>query len=281
MPVTVPETSLFWLRAASVLYALGLFRTLWYLLRSRHSEASQAAPGLWITVSFTLATVFHFVSIVERSIAVGHLPVDNFFESVSLFALTLAIVYLFVSWRYRFPSLGLLLFPAVSLLTWIASTERPLAEWANDRVRSIWLIIHVELILLGIVSVVLTAGASVFYLIQERKLKLKDLESVSRLPALGTLDGLINRAMGLGFVFTTLGVIAGSAWAYIESGTRWLGNTNVQFAMFTWMFYLVVVFLRANRGWRGRKTAFMSLSLLGCSALTWVLHIGLRSRLER
>lgn len=279
--MSIQELSLFWLRVASLLYALGLFRTLWYLLRSRHNEDSQPAPGIWITASFTLATGFHFVSIVERSLALGHLPVDNFFESVSLFALLLAIVYLFVSWRYKFPSLGFLLFPAVALLTWIASTETPIAEWASARVRSMWLIVHVELILLGIVSVVLTAGASIFYLIQERKLKRKDLQSASKLPALGTLDRLINRAMGLGFVFTTMGVIAGSTWAYVESGTRWLGNTNVQFALFTWIFYLCVVFLRANLGWRGRKTAWMSLSLLGCSALTWMLHIGLRARLER
>ena len=158
-------------------------------------------------------------------------------------------------------------------MTWVASTESPVTPFSNPRVRDAWLIVHVALILFGIASVCLTAGASIFYLIQERKLKLKDLAAASRLPALGTLDLLINRAMGLGFVFTTLGVLAGATWAYVESGTRWMGNSNVQLAIFTWLFYVTMIFLRTSQGWRGRKTALMALSLLGFSALTWATHV--------
>ena len=272
--------SLFWLRIAAILYAGGLFRTLWIFLKNRNAEP-QSAPGITVLGSFTVGAVLHFVSIVERSVSVGHLPVDNFFESVSLFAFLLGLLYLFVHWRYSFSSLGILLFPIVSLLTWIASTESPVAAWSNARVRDAWLIVHVALILFGIASVCLTAGASIFYLIQERKLKTKDLAGASRLPALRTLDSVINRTMGLGFVFTTLGVLAGATWAYIESGTRWMGNANVQLALFTWLFYLTMIFLRTSQGWRGRKTAFMALGLLGFSALTWMTHIGLRTTLER
>ncbi len=276
----MPDMSLFWLRIAAILYAAGLFRTLWTFLKTRESDGP-TAPGLAVLGSFIVGTILHSVSIVERGIAVGHLPVDNFFESVSLFALLLALFYLFVYWRYSFYSIGILLFPIVAVLTWIASTESPITVWSNSRVRDAWLIIHVSLILFGIASVCLTAGASIFYLIQERKLKLKDLAGASRLPALRTLDSLINRAMGLGFVFTTLGVLAGATWAYIESGTRWMTNANVQFALFTWLFYLTMIFLRTSQGWRGRKTAFMALGLLGFSALTWATHVGLRTTLER
>jgi len=276
----MPDMSLFWLRIAAILYAAGLFRTLWTFLKTRESDGP-TAPGLAVLGSFIVGTILHSVSIIERGIAVGHLPVDNFFESVSLFALLLALFYLFVYWRYSFYSIGILLFPIVAVLTWIASTESPITVWSNSRVRDAWLIIHVSLILFGIASVCLTAGASIFYLIQERKLKLKDLAGASRLPALRTLDSLINRAMGLGFVFTTLGVLAGATWAYIESGTRWMTNANVQLALFTWLFYLTMIFLRTSQGWRGRKTAIMALGLLGFSALTWATHVGLRTTLER
>lgn len=272
--------SLFWLRIAAVFYAAGLCRTLWLFLRNRTTEPP-AAPGLAVLGSFAIGTILHGVSIVERSVSVGHLPVDNFFESLSLFAFLLGWLCLFVHWRYSFSSLGILLFPIVSLLTWVASTEGPLAAWTSPRVRDAWLIVHVTLILCGIASVCLTACASIFYLVQERKLKRKDIAGASRLPALNVLDGMINRAMGLGFVFTTLGVLAGTTWAYIESGTRWLGNPNVQFAMFTWFFYLTLIFLRTSQGWRGRKTAFMSLGLLCFSAFTWATHVGLRTTLER
>lgn len=272
--------SLFWLRMAAILYAAGLIRTLWIFLKNRNSE-EPTTPGVAVMGSFAVGSVLHLVSIVERSVSVGHLPVDNFFESVSLFAFLLGLLYLFVHWRYSFSSLGILLFPIVSLLTWIASTESPITAWSNARVRDAWLIIHVSLILFGIASVCITAAASIFYLVQERKLKSKDLLGASRLPALGILDTMINRAMGLGFVFTTLGVIAGATWAYVESGTRWMSVPNVQLALFTWFFYLTMIFLRTSQGWRGRKTALMALGLLAFSALTWATHIGLRTTLER
>lgn len=276
----MPDMSLFWLRIAAIFYAAGLFRTLWVFLKQRGAD-QPTAPGLPVLGSFAVGSVLHAVSIVERAVSVGHLPVDNFFESVGFFAFLLGLFCLIAHWRYSFSSLGVLLFPIVSLMTWVSSTQSPLAVWSNPRVRGAWLIVHVTLILCGIASVCLTAGASIFYLIQERKLKRKDLAGASRLPALRTLDSVINRAMGLGFVFTTVGMLAGTTWAYIESGTRWLGNPNVQFALFTWLFYLSMIYLRSSQGWRGRKTAFMSLSLLIFSALTWVTHIGLRNTLER
>jgi ABC-type transport system involved in cytochrome c biogenesis permease subunit len=276
----MPDMSLFWLRSAAVLYAVGLARILWNLLQQRNTELNFPRSP-WVVASFSVATVFHFVSIVERGIAAQHFPADNFYETLSLFAFLLACLYLFVHWRYSFSSLGILLAPVVSVLAWIASTESPVAAWTNSRVRDAWLLLHVAMILLGIASVCLTAGASLFYLLQERKLKRKELGGPTNLPALRTLDYLINHAMGLGFVFTTVGVLAGSTWAYVESGTRWLANTNVQIALFTWLFYLTMVYLRAAQGWRGRKSAFMALSLLGFSALTWATHYGLRSTLER
>jgi ABC-type uncharacterized transport system permease subunit len=134
------------------------------------------------------------------------------------------------------------------------------------------------LILLGYAALVVTALASVFYLVQERQLKSKSPGKwFDRLPALGTIDGLMTQAMAVGFGFITLGVVAGSSWAYVEFGPRWLGQERIAFSFLTWGFYLVMVFLRASAGWRGRKAAFMALTVLGCSALTWIAHAGLLS----
>lgn len=42
-----------------------------------------------------------------------------------------------------------------------------------------------------------------------------------------------------------------------------------------------MVFLRGMAGWRGRKAALMVIALVGCSALTWAAHTGLRTVLSR
>jgi ABC-type transport system involved in cytochrome c biogenesis permease subunit len=82
--------------------------------------------------------------------------------------------------------------------------------------------------------------------------------------------------MGFGFVFITLGVVFGVLWAFIELGTRWVGNASITLSFVTWALCLLMIFMRASAGWRGRKAALMALAVLGCVSLTWIAHAGLR-----
>jgi len=128
-------------------------------------------------------------------------------------------------------------------------------------------------VLLGIAALVLTAMASVLYLFQERELKAKKPRKFYyRLPALGTLDDLISKSMALGFVLMTMGVIAGSTWAFVEWKTDWIAQPKIAISFFTWGIYMALVFLRTTAGWRGRKAAVMTVTVLGFSAITWAAH---------
>ena len=270
------EMGVFWLRVATVLYGVGLLHVIAVMLRRKSGFLK---PALF---AFLVATVLHFVAIVELSMAIGHLPVDNFFESASVCAFLIAVLFLFVYWRYDFASLSICIFPLVFVMTQVGAMETPMLSWPSPGVRNAWLLLHVMMVLLGYAALLLTAVASVFYLIQERQLKQKQsIHLFKRLPPLGSLDNLITQSMSFGFVFITLGVVAGSAWAFVESGTAWIRDPRVALAFVTWGFYLVMVFLRATAGWRGRKAAFMALAVLCCSALTWAAHVGLRSMLTR
>jgi ABC-type uncharacterized transport system permease subunit len=270
------ETSIFWLRTAAVLYSIGVLHTLLVLLR-KHSPLFRAALGC-----LGVGVIFHFVSIVEHTMILKRLPLDNFFETASVCAFLLAIVFLFVYWRYDFSSLGIGIFPLVFMLAQIGAMEVPVSSWSGPGVRGVSLAIHVLLILLGYASLLTMTFASVFYLIQERALKRKRPSTwFDHLPPLATLDTLITRSMGLGFTFITLGLITGLVWAFVESGTKFLGEERIGFAFITWGAYLVMVFLRASAGLRGRKAAWMALTVLGCSALTWAAHVGIRPLLEK
>src|SRR5438552_12761089 len=74
------EMGVFWLRAATALYAVGLLDAIVVLLRKKSDFFRFAV------FAFLLGAVFHLVAIVELSGAIGHLPVDNFYESSSLCA---------------------------------------------------------------------------------------------------------------------------------------------------------------------------------------------------
>jgi ABC-type uncharacterized transport system permease subunit len=264
--------SVFWLRCAAVLYAVGLLDAIVAVLRRRSTFFSYALAA------FIAGALLHFVAIVELSVETGHLAANNFFETASLCAFLLAVVYLVVHWRLRFTSLSIILFPLVFVLTLIGSMGQPVAGFADARVRKAWLLTHVMLILVGYAGLVLSAGGALFYLLAERRLKRK---IPTQLPPLETLDTLITRSMSLGFVAITLAVIAGSTYAFIETGTRWISDPRIVVSLITWGFYLLMVFLRISAGWRGRKAAILALTVVSFAALTWAAHVGLRPLLEK
>jgi ABC-type uncharacterized transport system permease subunit len=261
------EMSVIWLRVAAALYSLGLLHAILMLVRRREQLYRVAL------VAFGLGAVFHFVSIVEEGIVSRRCPITNFYETLSMCAFLVVILYLLVQWRYKIESLSAFIFPLVFVMSLVATLGNPVSVWTSPVVRNVWLTVHIVLVLLGFAALLVTAVASLLYLIQERELKNKKPRNFYyRLPALGTLDDLISKSMAVGFVLVTLAVIAGSTWAFIEMRTAWLSDPRIAISFFTWGTYMAMMFLRTTAGWRGRKAAIMTVTVLGFSAITWAAH---------
>ena len=261
------EMSVIWLRVAAALYSLGLLHSILTLVR-RREHLFRVALG-----AFGLGSVFHFVSIAEEGILDNRCPITNVYETLSMCAFLIVVVYLFVHWRYKMESLSVFIFPLVFVMSLVATLGNPVSTTLSPALRNTWLTVHIVLVLLGIAALLFTAVGSLLYLIQERELKnKKPRKFYYRLPALGTLDELISRFMAVGFVLMTLGVIAASTWASIELKSDWIGQPKIAFSFFTWGIYMALVFLRTTAGWRGRKAAIMTVTALGLSACTWAAH---------
>jgi ABC-type transport system involved in cytochrome c biogenesis permease subunit len=269
------EMSIFWLRIAVLCYSAGLLSSLMTIVR-REQTFFPVAQRI-----FFCGLIFHFVSIVDRAFAVGHFPADNFFETISMCGLLLGMLFVFAQFRYAFSSLGLFLFPLVFGMALVGALGTPVGGWENVRIRGAWLMVHVMLIIAGYASLLIAGGASIFYLLVERQLKAKRVVSgpfsAPSLPALMTLDSLLANTMNLGFVFTTLGVIVIIVWAFVESGTRWISDPTILISILTWFVYLALIYLRTVSGWRGRRAALVTLSVLALFAVTWATHMGIRS----
>ncbi len=268
-------TSTLWLRVAALLYSLGLLHAVLTVVRRRERLFRVALGG------FALGSVFHLVSIVEQGLAEGQCPVNNFFETMSLCAWILGAAFLAVYYRYKTETLSVFIFPLVFVMTMVASLSKPWTAMNSPALRSVWLISHVIFALLGYAALVVTAVAAIAYLFQERELKRKRPHGFYyRLPALGTLDDLVARSLGAGFIFITGGIVAGSIWGFLDSGVHWIADPRIEMAFITWAFYLALVFFRVAAGWRGRKTAILSIAALLCSAVTWYAHSHLQDLLQ-
>jgi ABC-type transport system involved in cytochrome c biogenesis permease subunit len=78
--------------------------------------------------------------------------------------------------------------------------------------------------------------------------------------------------MGIGFVMITLAVVAGSTWGFIELKTAWISQPKIEISFLTWGVYMAMVFLRTIAGWRGRKAAIMTITVVGFAVVTWAAH---------
>src|ERR1700687_4209325 len=139
------EMGIFWLRVATVLYGVGLLHAMSVLLRRKSGFLKYAL------FAFVVGVVLHLVAIVELTMEIGHLPVDNFFECATVCAFLIAVLFLFVYWRYDFASLSVCIFPLVFVLTQIGAMETPIGSWPSTNVRAL-LLVHVMMVLLGYAS---------------------------------------------------------------------------------------------------------------------------------
>ena len=102
--------------------------------------------------------------------------------------------------------------------------------------------------------------AGFMYLLQERELKSKKPRTFyNQLPSLRTIDDLFLKFLVSGFTFMTVGLVAGIIWAEKDWVEGWHKDPKVLSAMATWGIYLLLIYLRATAGWRGRRAALISM----------------------
>ena len=228
------------------------------------------------TTLMVLAFLFHLGGTVTRGIAAERVPWSNMYEFAMTGTLMIVLVYLVVLIRYDLRYLGVLIAGlALVLLGGSAVTFYvevvPLAE----PLRSVWLVIHVFVATLSTAFFALAFGLSVLQLLQarrERIEKLPDGKPLARglrflrtLPGADALESLAYRFAIIGFAFWTFTLIAGSIWAQDAWGRYWGFDTKEVWTFVIWVLYAGYIHARATRGWRGNRSAW--LSIIGFSAV--------------
>src|SRR5579875_1861153 len=130
--------SVVWLRTATALYSVGLLYALVYLFRG---TTRLFTPAL---IAFGAACVLHLVALVELRAETGHLPINNFYETSSICAFLIAVLFLLAYSYYRVAILAVCIFPIVFFMTLIGATEFPVSSWASSQARSLWLVLHIS-----------------------------------------------------------------------------------------------------------------------------------------
>src|SRR6202043_390308 len=208
----------------------------------------------------SLGMVFHFVSLVELFLS-GPVVLASVHNGESLLAFLSMSFFMLIYAIYQTTSPGVVVFPIVFFLTFVAAIDQqPVLLTAFVQHKG-WLVAHIILIFTGYAALMLSFGASIVYLLQERRLKAKKPSSlISFLPALEVIDQIGYRSLLLGFPFMTLGLITGSVVAITAPSIGRVDflDPKILLSVLMWAVYMVMVFTRWNSGWRGRRAAFLA-----------------------
>jgi cytochrome c-type biogenesis protein CcsB len=249
---------------------------------SLSAKSGKAARPVWARIGTSLtwlAFLFHVGADVTRGLAAGRVPWSNMYEFSLTGTMLIVAVYLVVLFRYDLRFLGTFITGLVVLLLggaflgfYVSIT--PLA----DPLKSPWLVIHVFVASLATALFALAFGLSVVQLLQSRRERKKlaaAAEGVAEtktgpkflriLPGSDALESLAYRFAIIGFIFWTFTLIAGSIWANDAWGRYWGFDTKEVWTFVIWVLYAGYIHARATRGWRGTRSAW--LSIIGFAAV--------------
>lgn len=167
-------------------------------------------------------------------------PFSNMYESLILFAWSIALIYLALELIYKIRIAGalaaILAVTAIAAASFFDSTIEPLMP----ALQSNWLFYHVLTCFVGYAAFAISAAASVVYLI----LKVK-----GKAPAPTTQGGELMRVLEsfnyesvrFGFLFLGVGIITGAVWANESWGTYWSWDPKETWSLITWIIYAIMI----------------------------------------
>ena len=232
-----------------------------------HFARRDPSIGRAATTLLLFGALVHTFVIGMQTMEVRHLPFANFSRAVSSFVWLLTLSYLYLELTTDERSMGVFILPVIIGLQLIPVLH-PGVERADPVLDSPWFWVHVSSLLFAYASFALAGVLGVTYMLQFKEIKKKHLGYFyTRLPSLQILDVMNSRAVTIGWMFLTFGVIVGAVWtaqartiAPDDPNLRAMSidDPKIFVALLTWLVYAFAVFARRKWGWTGRRAAWLS-----------------------
>ena len=226
-------------------------------------KPSVGKAGTWVAIlglaGNTAGIALRWVE--SYQLGFGHAPLSNLYESLVFFAFTIIIIYLFIERKYQNRVIGAFITPIAFLALAYASMSPNISDRIQPLIpalKSNWLIAHVIACFIGYGAFAVACGVSFMYLVKHKSSDSKS-SMLNLLPDVDLLDDLNHRLVMFGFLFLSAGIITGAVWAYSAWGRYWGWDPKETWSLITWFVYATLLHARMMRGWRGKRTAFLSI----------------------
>ncbi|MCI0468957.1 MAG: c-type cytochrome biogenesis protein CcsB [Nitrospirae bacterium] len=204
--------------------------------------------------------VIHTAAIVYRLFSAGYLPIASMHDASSFFAWCIVLIFLLLELRYKIGIVGSFILPIVFILMLSSSVLPRGIPPLSPQFQSYWFGIHTFIAFLGNAAFAVAFGVGIMYLMQEHNLKSKRLKGLfKKLPSLQVLDEINYKMIALGFPLLTITIITGALWSENIWGAYWRWDPKEVWSLITWLIYAAIIHIRITAGWRGRRSAVLSI----------------------
>jgi ABC-type uncharacterized transport system permease subunit len=208
--------------------------------------------------------------LIAQAVRADGFPWETWAGSLNLFVWLVVAAYLVWGCQPRYRLLGALVLPLAVVLLVLARLGGGTGSAAPSRYGNLFLAIHVGFVLAAFAGFTLSAALAALYLWQERQLKRRRPALLRlRQPSLVVLESLVGRTILFGLPALTVGLAAGFVRLRREGGGF---DALMAVTLVTWAVYAIFLVLRYERGWRGRRAAYVALAGF---ALVIVVRLGL------
>ena len=202
--------------------------------------------------------LFQSALIAVQAVRADGFPWTSWAGSLHFFVWLVAAAYLVWGCKPRYRLLGLAVMPLVVAMLLAAWAGGGTGTHAPSGGSTAFLVLHVAFVLAAFAGFTMSAGLAGVYLWQERALK-ERRAGVLRLsaPSLMTLETLVTRTILFGLPCLTVGIVTG----LIRLNRDGAGiDALMVVTLVTWAVYATFLLLRFERGWHGRRAAYLALA---------------------
>jgi len=213
------------------------------------------------------ALVIHTSLLVILSIGSGHVPLAGAFQALTTLMWFFAILNKLLIHEGREYTLGVFQTAVLFLMQTLAMIFIDVHAPLPDILHNLYFEIHVLLNLIGYAAFSSAFLAGIMYLLLYHEITGNHLGYFyDRLPPLAYLEKLNYRALLIGFLFNTVGIIIGVITGKTAWGLYWTWDPKMIAVAVAWIIYGIAIIGMHYLNWKGNRLAY--LSIIG---FAWIL----------
>lgn len=228
----------------------------WIYLFTRNSKVQKLGHSF-----FGLGFTFQLVLFLLNTVKNKSLPLHSLEEILVFLGLILASIFYGFSFVYRkqLIEFGSLIAPFIMFLL---AFSIPLSQSSQNLYNNFWFYLHVGSLVIAYGLIVFSSIAAVIYILTDRDLKRKKVNSffvVKFSSSLSLIQNLEYKSTILAFIFLSVGLIASSVWSAVYIGKHWIWDVKQVLLFLLWIFYGFILHTRMIKHIKGRKGSYLTL----------------------